>query len=137
MVVGKFKCESGGLPIIEFVGLRPKMYSYRIKDYNDPNDQGTEKIRVKGVARAAAKQLRHEMFLKQLNCPEENYLTNRRIGSEHHQIYTYEVCSHLKLKTGSVLIEDIIYYLDVMFPQYSYEYNNFFNIDKQEGFMWI
>ena len=102
MVVGKFKCESGGLPIIEFVGLRPKMYSYRIKDYNDPNDQGTEKIRVKGVARAAAKLLRHEMFLKQLNSPEENYLTNRRIGSDHHQIYTYEACSHLKLKNSLV-----------------------------------
>ena len=27
-VIGKFKCETKGMPIVEFVGLRPKMYSY-------------------------------------------------------------------------------------------------------------
>ena len=30
-VNGKFKDEAAGIPIIEFVGLRSKMYSYRIK----------------------------------------------------------------------------------------------------------
>ena len=34
-VIGKFKDEAAGVPIIEFVGLRSKMYSY-IKD----NDKG-------------------------------------------------------------------------------------------------
>ena len=95
MVVGKFKCETGGVPIIEFVGLRPKMYSILTKDYNDPHDNGKKKIRVKGVARAAAKLLRHADFLKQLTNPTENYLTNRRIGSERHQLYTMEVCLNL------------------------------------------
>ena len=95
MVVGKFKCETGGVPILEFVGLRPKMYSILTKDYNDPTDHGKEKIRVKGVARAAAKLLRHADFLKQLNNPTENYLTNRRIGSERRQLFTMEVSLHL------------------------------------------
>ena len=95
MVVGKFKCETGGVHIVEFVGLRPKMYSILTKDYTDPKDKGKEKIRVKGVARAAAKLLRHADFLNQLNSPTENYLTNRRIGSERHQIFTMEVWIHL------------------------------------------
>ena len=95
MVVGKFKCETGGVPIVEFVGLRPKMYSILTRDYHDQTDQGKEKIRVKGVSRAAAKLLRHADFLNQLNSPTENYLTNRRIGSERHQIFTMEVWIHL------------------------------------------
>ena len=32
-VIGKFKDEAAGVPIVEFVGLRSKMYSY-IKDNN-------------------------------------------------------------------------------------------------------
>ena len=28
MIIGKFKCETKGSPIVEIVGLRPKMYSY-------------------------------------------------------------------------------------------------------------
>ena len=32
-VIGKMKDEAGGVPIVEFVGLRSKMYSY-IKDNN-------------------------------------------------------------------------------------------------------
>jgi len=31
-VIGKFKDETGGLPITEFVGLRPKMYSIKLED---------------------------------------------------------------------------------------------------------
>ena len=96
MVVGKFKCETGGVPILEFVGLRPKMYSIRTKDYNDPKDKGKEKLRVKGVARATAKLLRHADFVEQLTNPRENYLTNRRIGSERHQIFTMEVGIYLQ-----------------------------------------
>ena len=32
-VIGKFKDEAAGMPIVEFVGLRSKMYSY-VKDNN-------------------------------------------------------------------------------------------------------
>ena len=30
-VIGKFKDETAGIPVVEFIGLRSKMYSY-IKD---------------------------------------------------------------------------------------------------------
>ena len=35
-VIGKFKDESGGIPIKEFIGLRSKLYSY-IKDDEQKN----------------------------------------------------------------------------------------------------
>ena len=40
-VIGKFKDEAAGVPIVEFVGLRSKMYSY-IKD-NDEDCKGNQK----------------------------------------------------------------------------------------------
>ena len=90
MVIGMFKCETRGASIREIVGLRPKMYSYTT---TDPNTQAgfKEKIRIKGVSRAAAKTLHHQNYLDQLSEATENYLTNRRIGSNLHQIYTIEV----------------------------------------------
>ncbi len=90
MVIGKFKCETRGAPIIEIVGLRPKMYSYTTKDASTQTGV-KEKIRIKGVSRAAAKTLRHENYLKQFREAKENYLTNRRIGSILHQIHSIEV----------------------------------------------
>ena len=46
-VVGKFKCETKGAPIIEFVGLRPKMYSVQYKESCDPLSGIKEKHRIK------------------------------------------------------------------------------------------
>ena len=47
-----------------------------------------EKHRAKGIQYAAAKLLTHAQYLEQLNNPTENRLTNRRIGSQMHVIYT-------------------------------------------------
>ena len=90
MVIGMFKCETRGSSIKEIVGLRPKMYSFTM---TDESIQGgvKEKKRIKGISRAAAKTLRHQNYLDQLHEAEENYLTNRRIGSILHQIYTISV----------------------------------------------
>ena len=93
MVIGKFKCETRGAPIVEIVELRPKMYSYTIKG-ESAQAPLKEKIRIKGVSRAAAKTLRHQNYLEQLGEAKENYLTNRRIGSKLHQIHSIEV-SHI------------------------------------------
>ena len=89
--VGKFKCETGGVPIVEFVGLRPKMYSYIFKDYSDPNAMTIEKNKIKGIARSAARDLRHQMYLDQVTSPKENYIMNKRIGSKLHELYSYSV----------------------------------------------
>ena len=90
-VVGKFKCETKGAPIIDFVGLRPKMYSLQYKESCDPSSGIKEKHRIKGVTRAAARALIHESYKAQLDFPTENYLKNKRLGSKLHQIYAIEV----------------------------------------------
>ena len=86
-VIGKFKDEASGKPITEFVGLRPKMYSFLI----DNEDHPVEKHRAKGINRGASKQLRHALYKAQLTAPVENYLPNQRIGHKLHQLYTIEV----------------------------------------------
>ena len=89
-VLGKFKCETKGAPIIEFVGLRPKMYSYQYKEKPELESATIEKHRGKGISRSAARALTHEQYKSQLDCPTENYITNRRLGSKLHRIYAIE-----------------------------------------------
>ena len=89
-VIGKFKCETKGAPIIEFVGLRPKMYSYLYKEKPELESSTLEKHRGKGITRSAARALTHEAYKSQLDCPTENYITNRRLGSKLHRIYAIE-----------------------------------------------
>ena len=84
-VIGKFKDEASGKQITEFVGLRPKMYSYLIAG---ENEEPSEKHTAKGIQYAMAKKLRHQEYLEELNSPHENRLTNRRIGAKLHQLYS-------------------------------------------------
>ena len=86
-VIGKFKCETKGMPIIEFVGLRPKMYSYLYQNSPKPEATIIEKHRVKGIASAASRALKHYDYKEQLDTPHENFIENRRLGSKLHQIY--------------------------------------------------
>ena len=91
-VIGKFKDETSGNAILEFVGLRPKMYSFRIAKLTVENQVIiSEKHRSKGIQYAASEKLRHENYLSQLFEPAENYLTNRRIASKLHKIYSHEI----------------------------------------------
>ena len=55
-VTGKFKDEASGVPIVEFVGLKSKMYSY-VKD----NDKGNKTA--KGIKRIVIKNnIKHEDY---------------------------------------------------------------------------
>ena len=100
-VVGKFKDEASWQSITEFVGLKPKMYSYQtlktgggIHTLQDPShgEEGfTTKKRAKAIQRAAVAKLRLDQFKAQLDHPEETYVLNRRIGSKFHQLYGIEV----------------------------------------------
>ena len=91
-VVGKFKDEANGDPILEFGGLRAKMYSYQTLSHNESGEQCIlTKKRAKGIQRAAVSKLRHEEFKRQLDAPEENFIKNRRFGSKLHEIYGIEV----------------------------------------------
>ena len=86
-VIGKFKDEANGKPITEFVGLRPKMYSFLIDD----KGHTTEKHRAKGIKRGASREIRHQQYLDQLQRPAENLLPNHRIGTTLLKIYTIDV----------------------------------------------
>ena len=88
-VVGKFKDETNGEPILEFIGLRPKMYSY-ITVTDAATAATKDKHRAKGIASAAARTLRHADYTRQYKEPLENYQQNRRIGSDKHVLYTLE-----------------------------------------------
>ena len=91
-VIRKFKCESRGNPIEEFVGLRPKMYSYVFDDKCGSKLKRVEKHRAKGIAKASARAITHAQFKAQLDLPQENFVTNRRLGSHLHKIYAIKVC---------------------------------------------
>ena len=76
-VVGKMKDECAGKPVIEFVGLRAKMYSILVENE-------CEKMTAKGIKRTyVTHHLRHENFL--------NTLMNR--SSDSAEFYTFR--SHL------------------------------------------
>ena len=61
-MIGKFKDEANGKPITEFVGLRPKMYSFLIDDKGNT----TEKIRAKEIKRGASPEILHQQYVDQL-----------------------------------------------------------------------
>ena len=100
-VVGMMKDERAGQPIVEFVGLRPKMYSFTfLEKQPDGTLELTEKHRAKGIQRVAAARLTHQQYRVQLILPHENYVVNRRLGSNLHRIYGIEV-SHIPLPDTS------------------------------------
>ncbi|VDI75580.1 Hypothetical predicted protein [Mytilus galloprovincialis] len=75
-VIGKFKDETSGTPISEFVGLRSKMYSFSF--------EGGEKHTAKGVTKTASRKLKHEMYK---NCLFDKTVTRSEmniIRSESH-----------------------------------------------------
>ena len=84
-VIGKFKDEAAGMPIVEFVGLRSKMYSY-MKD----NEQGSRTA--KGIKKNVIKQqLGHDKYKDVLFNKKKMHHEMRLIKSEKHQIGSYVV----------------------------------------------
>ena len=84
-VIGKFKDESAGIPIIEFVGLRSKMYSY-IKD----NQKGGKTV--KGIKKNVIKNnIMHDDYKETLFNNKQMYHKMKTIRSENHQLGSYEL----------------------------------------------
>lgn len=79
--IGYFKDELNGKNGLEFVGLRPKMYSLL-------SESGTKQA-AKGINRSVAKQqLKHQTFKTCLESLEPTTVQQHRIGSKRHKIYT-------------------------------------------------
>ena len=79
------KDETAGLPIIEFIGLRSKMYSYV---------KGDEKSckRAKGIKRNVVKnEIRHEDYKNALFSKTQMFHKMKTIRSENHNIYSMEI----------------------------------------------
>jgi len=80
-VLGKFKDELGGDPVVEFVGLRSKMYSYVTVESSKQTAKGINRTYVK-------KHLRHDDYLRCLRekCTEKGSWVS--IRSKKHQLTT-------------------------------------------------
>ena len=80
MVIGKFKDEANGIPLSEFIGLRPKMYSIETSDL-------TNIRKAKGVVGTVVKKdLTHELYKRSLQerqqMTHESRASNRCIRTE-------------------------------------------------------
>ena len=84
-VIGKFKDESAGIPITEFVGLRSKMYSY-VKD----NEQ-TARTAKGNKKQVIIKDNKHEDYKNVLFNNEQIHHKMKTIRSEKHQLGSYEL----------------------------------------------
>ena len=84
-VLGMFKDEAAGKIIKEFVGLRAKLYSYKM-------DEGKENKRCKGIKKAVVKKsITHENYKTCLTTGKEQYRRQNIIRSYEHVLYTEEV----------------------------------------------
>jgi hypothetical protein len=80
-VLGKMKDEYKGLPIREFVGLRPKLYSILAAD-------GKETKKAKGVNKQATKAIQHDAYREALYEEHITKASMNRIQSIKHDVYT-------------------------------------------------
>ena len=84
-VVGMFKDEAGGQIIEEFVGLRAKLYSYKMLE-------GKEEKKCKGVKKPVVKKsIKFDDYKKCLFTGKEQLRKMNVIRSHKHDIYTEEV----------------------------------------------
>ena len=84
-VIGKFKDEAAGIPIIEFIGLRSKMYSY-IKDI------GKGGKTAKGIKKNVIKNnITHDNYKSTLLNKDQMYHKMKTIRSENHELSSYEI----------------------------------------------
>ena len=104
-LVGKFKDEAGGKIIAEFVGLRAKLYSYRMHS-------GSEEKKAKGVKKSVIeKKITFDDYKRCLFSEEPQTRTMNVIRSYNHEVYTEEV-NKVALDSHDdkrIILEDKIY----------------------------
>ena len=87
-VLGKMKDETHGIPIQEFIGLRPKMYSILYTQ----NDKLVEKKTAKGIKKSVTKRkLRHANYKECLFEKRQTMASMNQIRSERHEIYSIKL----------------------------------------------
>ena len=84
-VIGMFKDEVAGKQITHFVGLRPKLYSFKIENC-------MEVRKCKGIKKNVVKKgINFEDYVKCLFSGEKQMKTMKIIRSENHDIFSKEV----------------------------------------------
>ena len=84
-VIGMFKDEVAGKQITHFVGLRPKLYSYKVEDEKDLK-------KCKGIKKNVVKKsIDFDDYVKCLFSGEKEMRKMKIIRSEKHDIYSKEV----------------------------------------------
>ena len=84
-VIGKFKDEVAGRQITHFVGLRPKLYSFKVED-------GGLTKKCKGMKKNVVKQeISFEDYVQCLFSGEKQMRAMNIIRSENHDIYSRKV----------------------------------------------
>ena len=84
-VLGMFKDEAKGKNITEFVGLRAKLYSYKM-------EEGKENKKCKGIKKAVVeKSISHEDYKTCLETGKEQLRRQNIIRSYEHTLYTEEI----------------------------------------------
>ena len=84
-VIGKFKDEVGGKQITHFVGLRPKLYTFKVEDKGETR-------KAKGVKKNVIKKsLSFEDYKKCLFSEEKIMKETNIIRSQNHDIYSMTV----------------------------------------------
>ena len=84
-VLGMFKDEAAGKNIKEFVGLRAKLYSYKM-------EEGKENKKCKGIKKAVVeKSITHEDYKTCLKTGKEQLRRQNIIRSYEHTLYTEEI----------------------------------------------
>ena len=81
---GVFKDETGSIPILEFIGLRSKMYSILTSD-------GNGKRTAKGILRSHQKKIHHDDYQKSLFQSESSSFTGKKIMHKEHELFIAEI----------------------------------------------
>ena len=111
-VIGKFKDEAPGTPIIEFLGLRSKMYSY-LKD-----NQNVGKT-AKGIKKNIIKKvITHENYKETLFGNKQIYHSMKTIRSKKHELGSYEIN-----KVSLSCFDDKRYLLEDGINSYAYRHH--------------
>ena len=98
-VLGKFKDETAGEVIEEFVGLRSKCYSIKLAN--------TSKATAAGVKKAVSKNLTHEIYKETLEKQRDYFISQKTLRSYDHNIFTVQ-----QEKVGLTCYDDKRYLLD-------------------------
>jgi hypothetical protein len=119
-VIGKFKDEAEGVPIVEFVGLRSKMYSY-------VKENGKGGMTAKGVKRYVIRnKLTHENFLNVIDTKSIMRHSMNTIRSKKHNIGTYEM-----KKITLSCFDDKRYLLDDGVTSYAYGHHGIEELEER------